>query len=68
MGAGDVRRVLAVGAGIQWLLFLPLSYLLGPVLGCGMLSIWVLGGVLRVLHVAILAALWRDGKWAKIEV
>ena len=33
LGAGDARRVMLVSAGTQWLIFLPLAYLVGPVLG-----------------------------------
>ncbi len=68
LGAGDVRRVLAVAAGIQWLLLLPSSYLLGPVLGFGILAIWFLSALLRALQMAVYIAFWRGGRWAKIEV
>jgi putative MATE family efflux protein len=49
LGAADARRVMIVGVGTQWLLFLPLAYLFGPVLGFGLLTIWILQGGSRFL-------------------
>ena len=40
MGAGDVRRVMVISTGFQWLIFLPLVYLLGPVLGFGLVVVF----------------------------
>ncbi len=68
LGAGDVRRVLAVAVAIQWLVFLPLSYLLGPILGFGILTIWILSSLLRALQMLIYVAFWRGGKWTRIKV
>lgn len=68
LGAGDVRRVLAVAVGSQWLLFLPASYFLGPVLGFGILAIWLSMGFLQMLLMSIYIAFWRGRKWARIEV
>ena len=36
LGAGDTRRVMMVSICNQWLLFLPVAYLVGPVLGFGL--------------------------------
>ena len=44
MGAGDTRRVMQISVGMQWLVFLPLVYLAGPVLGFGLLAIWLIQG------------------------
>lgn len=68
LGAGDAKRVMLVSIGMQWLLFLPLAYLIGPVLGFGLLAIWLLQSGYRLLQSLILAMMWRKGQWASIEV
>ncbi len=68
LGAGDTRRVMRVSIGLQWLLFLPLAYLIGPVLGLGLLGIWVLQGGYRGLMAFIFFRMWRRGRWTHIEV
>lgn len=68
LGAGDTGIVMRVGIGLQWLLFLPLAYLIGPVLGFGLLGIWILQGGYRGLMAAVFALLWKRGRWRRIEV
>lgn len=68
LGAGDVRRVLVVGVAIQWLLYLPSAYVLGPFLRLGLLAVWIAGISFRTLQMAIFVALWRGGRWAEIKV
>lgn len=68
LGAGDTGRVMRVGIGLQWLLFLPLAYLVGPVLGFGLLGIWILQGGYRGLMALIFAGMWKKGRWADKEV
>ena len=66
LGAGDARRVMFVSIGVQWLLFLPLAYLVGPVLGFGLTSVWILQGVTRALQALIFMQMWRGRKWQTI--
>jgi len=68
LGAGDARRVMLVSIGAQWLLFLPLAYLFGPVLGFGLLGVWLLQGGSRTLNAIIFVRMWRGRKWQHIEV
>lgn len=68
LGAGDARRVMMVSAGIQWILFLPLAFLIGPVLGYGLLGVWVWQGVTRSLQAWLFLTMWRGRKWQQIEV
>ena len=67
MGAGDVRRVMLVAITAQWLVFLPLAYLVGPVLGLGLIGIWVMQGVYRGGQ-ALFFHFWKQRKWAAIRV
>ena len=68
LGAGDVRRVLAVAVFFQFGLSLPLAYLFGPVLGYGLLAVWISGAAVRLVQALIFAAFWHGGRWKAIEV
>jgi putative MATE family efflux protein len=68
LGAGDSRRVMAVVVVNQWLLFLPLAYLAGPVLGHGLTLIWLLQVLYRVLQAGIFVRFWTRRRWAHIAL
>ncbi|MEM8685306.1 MAG: MATE family efflux transporter, partial [Pseudomonadota bacterium] len=65
---GDSRRVMFVSIGVQWILFLPLAYLLGPVLGLGLLTVWLLQGGSRTLQSLAFLSSWRSRSWQRIAV
>jgi MATE family multidrug resistance protein len=68
-GAGDVKKVTLVNLITQWCLLVPGAYLMGPVLGFGLIGIWVLHQfAYRAGHVFIFTYLWRRGDWAKIII
>jgi putative MATE family efflux protein len=68
IGAGDTRRVMVVSVSMQWLLFLPAAFVIGPVLGYGLLGIWLANAAYRGVQAVIFAGLWRGGKWATIKI
>ena len=68
LGAGDARRVMMVAVGVQWLVFLPLAYLIGPVIGLGLTAIWILQGSYRMIQSGIFCLFWVRRRWASIEV
>jgi MATE family multidrug resistance protein len=68
LGAGDARRVMLVSIGTQWLLFLPLAFVIGPVLGYGLIGVWVWQGVTRATQSWLFLSMWRGRGWQKIEV
>ena len=68
LGAGDAKRVMAISAGTQWLFFLPLAFIIGPVLGYGLLGVWLLQGVSRAFQAFLYVKMWRGRKWQQIEV
>lgn len=68
MGAGDVRRVMVVAITAQWIVFLPLAYLVGPVLGLGLTGIWVMQGMYRSSQALFFYRFWKQRKWAAIRV
>ena len=68
LGAGDAKRVMLVSIGTQWLIFLPLAYLVGPFLGFGLLGVWLLQGGSRALQSFLYTEMWRGRKWQHISV
>lgn len=68
LGAGDAQRVMMVSIGTQWLIFLPLAYLVGPFLGFGLLGVWLLQGGSRALQSFLYMKMWRGRKWQHISV
>ncbi len=68
LGAGDSRRVMMISIGLQWGLFLPLAYVLGPGLNLGLIAIWTANVVYRMLLAAAFYLSWRGGQWKHIRV
>lgn len=68
LGAGDVHRVMRISISCQWLYFLPLAYLIGPVFGYGLTAVWLLNISYRFVLACVFVLLWDRGKWATIKV
>lgn len=68
LGAGDARRVMYVSIGTQWLLFLPLAFVIGPILGYGLIGVWLWQGITRAIQATVFMLIWRARSWQKIEV
>jgi putative MATE family efflux protein len=68
IGAGDTRRSMWISVIWQWALFLPLAYLAGPVLGFGLLGVWVVNGVYRAGQAISCASQWAGRKWTHINI
>jgi putative MATE family efflux protein len=68
IGAGDTRRSMWISLTWQWAFFLPLAFLAGPVLGFGLLGVWVVNGLYRVSQAVNCALTWRGRKWAAIRI
>jgi putative MATE family efflux protein len=66
LGAGDNRRVMAVTVSLQWGLFLPLAFLVGPVLGLGLASVWAAQAAYRSIQTVAFVVMWHRGRWAEI--
>lgn len=67
-GAGDTRKTMIVSVVMQWGVFLPVAYLLGPEWGMGLFAIWLAQAGYRLIQNGIFAVIWQRGKWAEIEV
>jgi putative MATE family efflux protein len=68
MGAGATRTAMVVSIVSQWGIFIPAAIVVGPVLGFGLLGIWIANIAQRMLLAAVLMVLWRRRSWVGIEV
>jgi putative MATE family efflux protein len=68
LGAGDSKRVMIVSIMTQWGFFLPAAWLIGPILGMGLLEIWICNGIYRIATSAVFVAFWRSRSWAEIKL
>ncbi|HUR40311.1 MAG TPA: MATE family efflux transporter [Verrucomicrobiae bacterium] len=68
LGAGATGLVMKVSVLFQWLLFLPLAWLLGPGLGMGLTAIWLGMTLYRGLQAGVFIAAWEKKTWGAIRV
>jgi Na+-driven multidrug efflux pump len=68
IGAGDTRRSMWISMIWQWIFFLPLAYVAGPLLGLGLLGVWVVNGIYRVGQAITCSRQWAGLKWAGIKI
>lgn len=68
VGAGDARRVMVIAIGLQWAVFLPCAYVVGPVLGGSILTVWMLQMAYRLVQSGLIVRLWQSGRWASIRL
>jgi putative MATE family efflux protein len=68
IGAGDTRRSMWISVTWQWIFFLPLAWLVGPVAGAGLLGVWIVNSFYRVSQAITCALQWQARKWANIRI
>jgi len=68
LGAGATGLVMKVSVGFQWVLFLPVAYVLGPVLGLGLTAVWLGMTVYRALQSGVFVAAWERKAWVHIRL
>ena len=68
IGAGATRQAMWVSVIAQWVFFLPAAWIVGPVLGFGLLGVWIVNGLYRFGQAAVLARQWAARKWVGIEI
>lgn len=68
LGAGDTGRVMKISMISQWAVFLPIAALAGPVLGGGLLLVWILQALYRSGQTLWFAVAWHQGRWRHIKV
>lgn len=68
IGAGDSRRVMVVSLLMQWVVFLPCAALLVLGLSRGLLEVWLLYAIYRLLQAAVFTGLWQRERWMSIKL
>ncbi len=68
VGAGDTRRSMWISVIAQWVFFLPFAYIVGPLLGFGLLGVWVVNGLYRAGQALVCVQQWAGRHWAGIKV
>ena len=68
LGVGDMKRVTIISTSYQWLLFLPVIYVVGPVLGLGLTVVFAIQVLYRLLQSTTFAFMWGRGRWQSIEL
>lgn len=67
-GAGATKITMIVGVVCQWLIFLPLAWIIGPYMGMGLTAIWLIQGLYRLFQTFWFAQLWQKRDWAHIQL
>jgi multidrug resistance protein, MATE family len=67
-GAGATKITMIVGVVCQWLIFLPLAWLIGPYMGMGLTAIWLIQGLYRLFQTFWFARLWMKRDWVHIKL
>lgn len=67
-GAGATKITMIVSIVCQWVIFLPLAWVIGPYMGMGLTAIWLTQGLYRFIQALWFIQLWRKKDWAKIKV
>jgi putative MATE family efflux protein len=68
IGAGATRQAMWISVIAQWVFFLPAAWFIGPVLGFGLLGVWIVNGLYRFAQAAVLARQWAARTWTGIEI
>ncbi|WP_422408968.1 MULTISPECIES: MATE family efflux transporter [unclassified Endozoicomonas] len=68
LGAGANRTVLGIRAAGQWLILLPLCWLVGPVLGLGLTAVWLVQTLQRLISSMAFVMVWQTRKWERVTV
>ena len=67
-GAGGAKRVMYTSMSMQWLVFLPGVYVVGPVLGYGLLEVWIVQMIYGLLLGVAYTWQWQSGFWKKLVI
>ena len=68
LGAGANRTVLAIRFVAQWLILLPLAWLVGPTLGFGLNGVWIVITLQRLISSGSFLLVWHSRRWCEIDV
>ncbi len=67
-GAGDTKFTALMGIIASWVIFVPLSYLLGIILEFGVWGPWLAFSAYLIFEVIVIIFRFKQGKWKHIKV
>jgi putative MATE family efflux protein len=67
-GAGYTKYVMVVDVSLHWLLFVPLSYVLGVVAGLGIVGLWLSADIYIFLLSMLMLIGLRRGRWKLVKI
>ncbi len=67
-GAGDTRFTMVIGLTYAWLIFVPLSYVLGHTLNFGVVGAWAGAAFYIILYGITIFIRFYKGKWESIKI
>ncbi len=67
-GAGYTKYVMVVDVSLHWLLFVPLSYILGVVAGLNTLGLWLSADIYIFLLSTFMLIGLKRGKWKSVKI
>ena len=65
---GDGKRIMIVYLATQWLMLLPMTWLVGPYLHYGLLQLWLVQMAYGLVATVLITKLWINGKWKIIKI
>lgn len=68
LGAGANKTVLGIRFGAQWGFLLPVSWVLGTIVGAGLTTIWLLTIMQRLISSIAFITVWHKRHWIHIRV
>lgn len=67
-GAGETRFVMVVELGLHFFCLVPLAWILGRVLGLGLVGVWLAAAVYGVALALLMGVKFSRGGWKKLKV
>jgi Na+-driven multidrug efflux pump len=67
-GAGNTRWVMMAEVGVNWLIFLPMTYLLTFAAGMGRFGPWIAWAVYMIVFGIVCFLKFQHGSWKKIKI
>jgi len=68
LSAGESFFVMLTDVTINWLIFVPVAYLLGITFNFGVVGVWVAMPFYTILYALIIFMKFKYGKWKKIKI
>lgn len=66
--AGDIKFPTTIGIISMWAIAVGLGYVLGSILGLGLIGVWIAMALDEIIRAIIFAIRWKQGKWRTIRL